>query len=196
MNKKVARLVSLLGHPFLTIPLYTLIITFNIYDIRKALFVSAIILVGFFVPLIVWNLVRTKKGIYTNFDVSNQQQRNSMYLFALPLLAGVLIIFHFTNQETALQTNILFGIILLFTSYIVNFFIKCSGHMSLTIFLSFIILPVNFIAAICLLVCAIVIGWSRLELKRHTFTEVMAGMFLGLITGLTMLYCQGYIKLV
>jgi membrane-associated phospholipid phosphatase len=196
MNKKIARLASLLGHPFLTIPLYTIIITFNIYDIRKALFVSAIVLIGFFVPLIVWNLVRTKKGIYTNFDVSNQQQRKSMYVFALPLLSGVLVVFYFTHQAPALLINILFGVILLLASYLVNFYIKCSGHMSLTIFLSFIILPVNFIAAICLLLCAIVIGWSRLELKRHTFAEVMTGMFLGLITGLTMLYCQGYFKLV
>jgi membrane-associated phospholipid phosphatase len=117
-----------------------------------------------------------------------------MYLFAVPALLLVLAVFYFTNQSHNLILVILFSLILLIVSFAVNFYIKCSGHASMTIFLSFLVLPVNFTAAILMLFCAIAIGWSRLELKRHTFAEVITGIFLGLAVGLPMLFFQGYFK--
>lgn len=194
MTQKIARVISILGHPFLTIPLYTLIITFSLMEVQKALFISLTIIGGFFIPISLWNFVKTRKGIYTNFDVSDQKQRNSMYLFAIPALLIVLAVFYFTNQSHNLILVILFALILLISSYVVNFSVKCSGHTSLTIFLSFLVLPVSFTAAMIMLVCAVAIGWSRLALKRHTFTEVVAGMILGLMVGTSMLYFQGYFE--
>jgi membrane-associated phospholipid phosphatase len=192
MIQKLAKYVSILGHPFLTIPIYTLAINFSIYEIKKAFLISFTIVGCFFIPVILWNYINTKRGKYTNFDVSDQKQRNSMYVFALPLLTAVLFIFYLTHQSHALILTILFAVILLVISYLVNFAIKCSGHISLTIFLSFIILPKNLTAAFILLFCALIIGWSRIALKRHTFIEVLTGMIIGLITGLSMLYFQGY----
>ncbi len=174
--------------------MYTLIITFSLMEVRKAIFISLTIIGGFFIPISLWNFIKTRKGSYTNFDVSDQKQRNSMYLFAIPALLLVLAVFYFTRQSHNLILVIVFALILLTLSYAVNFFIKCSGHASMTIFLSFLVLPVSFTSAIIMLVCAIAIGWSRLELKRHTFAEVITGIFLGLAIGFPMLFFQGYFK--
>lgn len=189
---KIAKFVSIIGHPLITIPVYILIITFNVLSFRKAAFVSFMIVGCFFVPLIIWNYFKTRKGEYSNFDVSVRKQRYSMYQFAIPLLALVLGIFYFSGQSEALLLNVLFALILLLVSYLVNFYIKCSGHVSLTIYLSFLIVPVNFTAAIILLVFTLAIGWSRIALKRHTLSEVVTGLFLGLLTGFSMLYFLGY----
>lgn len=192
MIQKVAKVISILGHPFLTIPIYTLAITFSVYDIKDALFISFIIVGCFFVPVILWNYINTKRGKYTNFDVSDQKERNSLYVFVIPILTAVLFIFYLTHQSGSLILNIFFGLILTVVSYLINFKIKCSGHISLTIFLSFIVLPKNLTAAFILLICAFIIGWSRIALKRHTFIEVLTGMIIGLVVGLFMLYFQGY----
>lgn len=192
MIQKVAKVISILGHPFLTIPIYTLAITFSVCEIKDALFISFIIVGCFFVPVILWNFINTKRGKYTNFDVSDQKERGSMYVFVIPILTAVLFIFYLSHQSSSLILTILFALILTVVSYLINFKIKCSGHISLTIFLSFIVLPKNLTAAFILLICALIIGWSRIALKRHTFIEVLAGMIIGLIIGLSMLYFQGY----
>lgn len=192
--KKIAKFISIIGHPFLTIPLYTLIITFSVYNFKRAAFISGMILGCFFLPIAIWNYVRTKRGVYTNFDVSVQKQRNSMYLFAIPILAVVLVVFYFTGQTRGLLICILFSLILLTLSYLINFVVKCSGHVSLTVFLACMVLPVNFPAAIILIFCTLIIGWSRIILKRHTLTEVITGFFLGAICSFGMLYFQGYFK--
>lgn len=188
---KIARFISLLGHPFLTIPLYTILISFSAYESKKAFFIAATIIGIFFIPLSIWNFVRTRKGDYSNFDVSDQRQRTSMYLFALPLLAVVQLVFFLTSQAKSLQLCILFSLILLVISYLVNFKVKCSGHMSMTIFLAFIVFPGNTVAAWILLGLAVIIGWSRIILKRHTLTEVITGMIIGTVVGLCMNYFQG-----
>lgn len=192
MIQKVAKVISILGHPFLTIPIYTLAITFSVCEIKDALFISFIIVGCFFVPVILWNFINTKRGKYTNFDVSDQKERGSMYVFVIPILTAVLFIFYLSHQSNSLILTILFALILTVVSYLINFKIKCSGHISLTIFLSFIVLPKNLNAAFILLICALIIGWSRIALKRHTFIEVLAGMIIGLVIGLSMLYFQGY----
>lgn len=194
MRQKIAKIISVLGHPLLTIPVYTIIITFSVYDYSKAFFVSFIIVGCIFLPITFWNYFQTKRGRYTNFDVSVQKDRDSMYLFAIPVLTLALIIFYFTHQSNALILNILFALILLVASYLVNFFIKCSGHVSLTIFLSFMLMPVNFVASIFILFCSILIGWSRVVLKRHTIKEAIIGMFLGLIVGISMLYFLNFFR--
>ena len=192
MIQKVAKVISILGHPFLTIPIYTLAITFGICEIKDAIFISFMVVGCFFVPVILWNYINTKRGKYTNFDVSNQKERNSLYVFAIHILTAILFVFYLSHQSNSIILNILFALILTVVSYLVNFKIKCSGHISLTIFLSFIVLPKNLTAAYILLVCALIIGWSRIVLKRHTFIEVLTGMIIGLVVGLSMLYFQGY----
>jgi membrane-associated phospholipid phosphatase len=192
--QRIAKIISILGHPFLTIPLYTLIVTFSVYSFKQAAFISGLIVGCFFIPITIWNYVRTKRGVYTNFDVSDQKQRNSMYVFAIPFLGVVLIVFYFTGQSRGFLICILFSLILLILSYVINFVIKCSGHVSLTIFLACMVLPISIPAAIILIICTLIIGWSRVVLNRHTLAEVFTGFLLGAICSFGMLYFQGYFK--
>ncbi len=187
MRQKTARCISIIGHPFLTIPAFIFIVLFVTENFLKALLLSVLIVGCVIIPTSIRNYIKTKKGEYTNFDVSVKTQRNSMYLFAFPPFCVLTFILFATGQSKSLCMGVLFGLILLIISYVVNFFIKCSAHVSLTIFLAFLIIPINFIIGIIVLLFSGLMGWSRIELKRHTIKEVFAGAVIGLLIGITML---------
>lgn len=188
MKTKIASFISIIGHPFLTLPVSAVIVFFTFETFQKALLHSAIIVVGFFVPLAIKMHLSVKKGTYTNFDVSNKTQRQSWYIFAILLLLAVTVVLFVTNQPRNLCLSVLFALLLLTISKIMNYFIKSSLHVSFTIFLAFLIIPINLVIGLCFLAFTVLIAWSRLTLKRHSLKEIIAGAIIGLTIGISSLY--------
>ncbi|MEO7992239.1 MAG: phosphatase PAP2 family protein [Chryseolinea sp.] len=187
MTIKLAKYISVLGHPLLTIPLVLIVALFNFEEPKRALFISLLIVGGIFIPLTIKMYNGTKDGTYTNFDISEKSQRQSWYFFALALLAIVTIVLFVTNQSRVLCLSMLFAFILLLTSQLMNYYIKSSLHVSLNVFLAFSILPMSLVTGIVLFVFVILISWSRLALKRHTLKEILAGAFIGFAVGILLL---------
>jgi len=195
MKQKIAKYISIFGHPFITLSVFILIVMFTFEEFHKALLVSFLIVGCVIIPNTIRNYMKTKNGEYTNFDVSVRKQRNSLYIFAILLLSLMTAVLFSTGQSKNLCLGVFFGLILLIVSYLVNFFIKCSGHVSLTIYLAFLIIPLNLSLGIIVLSFSSLIGWSRIELKRHTIKEIFTGAIIGLIIGVVMLITEGFIKL-
>lgn len=190
MKRKLAKYISIIGHPFITISVFVIIVLFTSEEFNKALLISFLIVGCIIFPVAMWNYLKTKNGEYTNFDVSVRTQRYSMYLFmAVPLLTITVVLFY-TNQPKGICYRVLFGLVLLLISFIVNLYIKCSGHVSLTIYLSFLVIPLNVIIGIIILLLSGLIGWSRVELKKHTVKEVFTGAVIGFTVGFLMLITE------
>ena len=151
MKQKLAKYISIIGHPFITISVFVIIVLFATEKLNNALFVSFLIVGCIIFPVTIRNYLKTKNGEYSNFDVSVRTQRYSMYLFMMLPMIAITIVLFFTKQPKGLCYGVLFGLVLLLISFIVNFFIKCSGHVSLTIYLSFLIIPLNAITGIFIL---------------------------------------------
>jgi len=191
MKKKMARLISVVGHPLLTIPLYVIIILFSNEGFRKAIFLSSLIIGCVFIPLIIRLYLKTTNGTYTNFDVSDRKQRKSVFVFIIPILCIVTFIVFKTGQSTSLFLSLLMATILLLISQLANLYVKSSMHVALNIYLSFLVMTVNFKIGIVLLLFTGLIGWSRIVLGRHTLKEVMVGDMIGLTVGLVMIHLEG-----
>jgi membrane-associated phospholipid phosphatase len=184
MTTKIAKYVSVIGHPLVTIPVFVISVLFYLQDFKSALSTSILIVFGIIVPLTIKMYRGKKKGVYTNFDVSDQEERKSWYFFAIVLLSFTVIILFATNQSHAVRVGFLLSVLLLFSSQVVNYYIKCSLHVSFNTFLSFLILPVNMYVATLLFLFVVVIAWSRVYLRRHTIKEVTTGALLGTVFGL------------
>jgi hypothetical protein len=130
--------------------------------------------------------IKSNNGTYTNFDVSDKTQRKSLFLFAIPLLTFVTVVLFVTDQSKNLCISILFALILMIVPQVVNYFIKSSLHASLNIYLSALIFTINYKVGIAVLLFTGLISWSRVRLGRHTVKEVMLGLLIGVIIGLTM----------
>jgi len=192
MKQTIAKCISFFGHPLLTIPLFVTITMFATEDIGRAALVTFLIVGCIFVPLIAWLYIKSKNGTTTNFDVSDRKQRKSVFVFILPVLMLVTIILYYTGQSRTVCLSVFFGLVITFVSQLVNLRIKSSLHVSMTIYLAFLIIPLNYIAGIVVLLLSVLIGWSRIVLARHTLKEVLWGGGIGLTVGLIMFFAEQY----
>lgn len=191
--KKLANFVSVIGNPLYTIPVFVLIVMFGKEDFSKAVLISFLIVGCIFIPVILWMFIKSKNGTYSNFDVSDKHERKSLFWFAFPFILIITVVMFVTNQPGIISVSMLFALILVVTSQIINFFIKSSLHVSLHIFLSALIFTVNYKIGIAVLLFTGLLIWSRLKLERHTVKEVLTGLAIGSIISLIMLKTEGYL---
>lgn len=193
--KRIANLLSIIGHPLLTIPLFILIVLFGSEGFPKAVLNSSLIIGCVFIPLILWMYLKSKNGSYTNFDVSDRTQRKSLFRFAIPLLSVVTIILFTTHQSKNLCMSVLFALILLIVSQVINLFVKSSLHVSFNSYLASLIFTVNYKIGIVALLFTGLLMWSRVKLGRHTLKEVLFGLVVGIVISFTLLIFVGYIQI-
>ncbi len=184
MKQKIANFISIIGHPLLTIPVFVVIGMLGSDDIENAVFISFLIIGCVFIPLGVLLYLKSKNGTYTNFDVSDRIQRKSLFFYIVPLLIIVTFVLFITGQNSNLCISVLLATVLVIVSQIVNLFIKSSLHVSLNIYLSFMLMMLNFNAGVALLLFTVLLGWSRIILRRHTLKEVLYGGCIGLTIGI------------
>ncbi|XWW45751.1 hypothetical protein JYG30_24040 [Fibrella sp. USSR17] len=188
LSNTLARYISVASHPLLTLPVCSLAILFRYEPIANAS-VLALLLVGcLVVPLAVSMYRKQAKGVHTNFDVSDQRQRQTWYYLVVSLLVGVTALVYLTNQSFIVRLSFLLATLLLITSQFVNQFIKSSLHVSLNTFLAFLLLLVDVKIGMLWLTFLPLIGWSRRQLNRHTLPEIITGGVIGLTFGYLLFY--------
>lgn len=191
---KIAKAISFIGHPLLTIPLFVAVMMFAFEDFEKALLNSALIIGCIFLPLFLRMYIKSRNGTYTNFDVSDRIQRKTLFTFIIPLMIVVTFILFKTSPASNLSLSVLFGTILVIISQIINLFIKSSLHVSLNIYLSALVMTADLRIGIAVFLFSGLIAWSRIALGRHTWKEVVFGSCIGLIISTTMLYAEGFLN--
>lgn len=138
MKIKLARVISIIGHPLLTISVLVLFLTHQLLTPHQANWISGIIIFGVTMPITLYNLVKMRLGKFANFDVSNQKERKSFYPFAIGLMLALTIYFYFTEGKTSLVLSCLCFLGMLVFFGILNFRIKASLHAGINFYIAFI----------------------------------------------------------
>lgn len=180
---RMAKALSILGHPLLTISLFALYITFQQLPTRNASIISALLLGGVVIPISWYNYRKVKHGRYTNFDVSDQRQRAQFYPVLIGLISLMTGLLFATHQPRPFCYGTACALLLVVSSYGVNRYIKASLHTSLSFFLTWAIYSINQPLGLMMGVFSILIGASRLVLERHTLLEILVGALIGLVAG-------------
>ncbi len=180
---KASLAISTIGNPLITFSVFVLFITLKTMDGMSAALLSLLVIGCVTIPISINNYVKTKNGKYTNYDVSDREQRQGFYHFLLLLIGGVTGILYLTNQPAAFRHGSLVFLVMVIVSYVINYRLKVSMHTSISVYLGITLLLVNFNAGLAMLVFAVLIGLSRLVLKRHSVAEVVAGLAVGFVFG-------------
>lgn len=185
-KRKMAMTISVISHPLLTTSLLTLLI---IYFKLLKLDISSFYIFVFMniVPTLVWLFVKTKNGSYTNFDVSDQKQRGSLYIFMLSMLFTSVLVMFLMNELNVFMIGLLIGTFMMFTAFITNHFIKVSLHVLINTYMAVCLLLISNLGFLLLLLFTIVVAWSRVSLERHTKKEVTLGFIMGAVFGVLFL---------
>lgn len=145
------------------------------------------------IPVSAWIYWNVRKGNYTNMDVSNRKQRKSLYFFiALSLLVFIGYDYYFNENVDLIVTFLLILLVLLQLS---NYYIKSSMHTAFNFFVAALFFALNPLLGAAWLIIAILVGVTRIILKRHTVSEVISGASIAILVSFIYLYThiQGHL---
>lgn len=178
-----ARSISATGHPLLIGIIYVIFISFSRLPSSTALLITGLMIGIVILPIIVHNLVKLRNGTYSNFDVSNQQQRKGFYPFAISLFALVLTFFYFFSLPKEILIHTFLFLLLLISMAIFNFKIKASLHSAVAFHIAMKIFDFGVFPGILMLLLAIMVAWSRWVLNKHAVNELILGAAMGIAFG-------------
>ena len=174
---RIARILSVALHPFVVAPVTVALTTRNW---RWAAILAAVMIL----PLTALLVRRTRRGQWTDFDVSRREQRPALYYAAIPLLAiTFLVLWQMGASPGFLRSFIAVGF-LFAAGLIGNRFLKISLHMMIGAFCAVVLArlyPASLFLTSPLLAS---LAWSRWRLERHTPAEITVGLLLGAAAGM------------
>ena len=169
----LSKVISNFFNPLVSLVIYFFYYSYKNYSWEEASKKFLPILLLLIIPIAIWIYRNVKKGNYTNMDVSNRKQRHSLYIFIIIATIIFLSVDYFLHKE--IDWTVLMLCILLILMQISNFFIKSSMHTSLNIYVSALFFTIEPIIGIFWFLLSILIGITRVILKRHTPKEVLSG---------------------
>ena len=180
--RRLAGAVSFLGHPLLTAPVFAGVLAWRRLPPEQAGWVLGSVLLLVVLPISLWNLRQTRRGAYTNFDVSERGQRRSFYPLLLALLGLATAALFWQRPAGPFRFGMLAVWAMLLACYGLNFWLKVSLHAAMSFFLAG---AVGYLfpgwGGLALALAALVAA-SRWVLGRHAPAELLAGAALGTAT--------------
>jgi membrane-associated phospholipid phosphatase len=189
---QTARYVSALLSPFVvSLPAVFLVALYHAPDQVAALAYTCLSLFFLSIGPMLYILVGVRLGKFSDVDVSRRSQRTGPFLFGIISSTIGLILLALIQGPKNLQTVMLMIIVSGSLMMMITFWWKISIHASsvagaittLTLLYGMIVLP-----AFSLVV---LVGWSRVALRRHTVTQVIAGSLVGIVTSSIILMIRG-----
>jgi hypothetical protein len=184
--KTLARIISFLTNPLLVLfPLPFLLIYSSGYGhliaLKWTLFsIIFLFIAGLFV------LYEVKQKVFSDMDVSKREQRKLLFS-VIALIAAIYLFFLYILSAPQILFITVWGVMIgiLFAS-LINTKIKVSLHVGvITAVLLTLSQLYNLPYAIFLIIP--LVGWSRIEIRRHSLAEVITGLIFG-ITLTTFMY--------
>lgn len=182
MSKKVfAEIVSSVFHPVIFFIIMPFFIVYRHTQNSESALKWEIFSLAFVIIAIVVMFVGRIKGYFSDFDLTKRAERYKFYTILLFFAVVYIVIAFYLRGMFFPMSLIALGIAIgigVFDFF--NKFIKASDHAAVScgfvITIGLLYGPTTFILLFWIvpLVC-----WSRLILKRHTFSELLAGSILG-----------------
>lgn len=169
----LSKIISNFFNPFVSLLIYFWYYSSKNYNTSEAWERFLPIILILVLPVVAWIIWNVRTGRYTNMDVSNRKQRNSLYVIIL-VLSVIYLLYEYYFQDI-FDVSIFMLTVLLALMQISNFYIKSSMHTALNIYVAALFFKLNPYIGLLWLLLSIIIGITRIILKRHSIAEVIAG---------------------
>ncbi|NIF06012.1 ABC transporter permease [Chryseobacterium sp. Tr-659] len=185
---KISKVISDFFNPLVSLVIFFVFMSIRTYSLQDSLLYFLPILLMIIIPVIIWLVWNVKTGRYTNMDVSNRVQRKTLYIF-IAVCVIVYLAFNYIRNGY-IDLVMLFILILLFALQVSNLFIKSSMHTAFNIFVAALFFTLDWKMGLAWLGIAILVGVTRIILKRHTVKEVFMGAGIAFMVSFIYLYCN------
>ncbi len=176
MPQRLARLISILGHPLLTLPLAALAVVAarDPNNLRSAAIGFALVALG--VMGASWRQVKRKRWVHV--DASRPEERtglNRALLLLLSVLAGLAML----RGMRELALGLALSASLIVAALALSRWCKLSLHVAFSVYAAGLLWSLSTFAACAAFAFAAAIAWSRLTLAMHQPRDVAIGAAFG-----------------
>ena len=191
-RERIARHVSnILAPATISLPFILLVAFYQTQDKLSALVFACITLFFLSVGPLLYIIIGVRLGILSDIDVSRRSQRVGPFIFGIISATIGWIILSLTDAPRNLQTVMIITVFSGIIMMVITLWWKISMHASslggvatvLTVLYGAVMLP--------LFVLLIFVSWSRVVLRRHTVSQVIAGSLAGIVLSLVILKLRG-----
>jgi hypothetical protein len=182
--KTVARTISIVLHPFVTIVIMVVVIGLLRGSLTSMVSAVAALATIAILPVAVLILYKVVTGEWTTVDASRRPDRPALYAVSIAAALGLILYMTINRGRSVFMPGAVGTLGLLLFAWIVNRWVKLSLHMALAAMATTVLIASRSAAGWVLLALLPALAWSRLELKRHTPKELLVGAILGTLTGL------------
>jgi len=180
----VARWVSILAHPFVMV---TLLVAVPAMRQPRGHAAESIVLAAVvIVPVAVLMVRQVRRGQWSNVDASRPSERPLLFVVALAALTSALAWVFARDPTSYLVRGLLVMAAFLLLSAILTRWIKLSLHVAFVALTATALRLLRSWVGVALIPIVPVMVWSRLALARHHVHEVVAGLVLGVLTGVAL----------
>ena len=189
---RIARHVSnILAPATISLPFILLVAFYQAQNQLTAFIYACITLFFLSVGPLLYILICVRLGKLSDIDVSRRSQRAGPFLFGIVSVMIGWLVLALTNGPRNLQTVLIIAVFSGIIMMVITFWWKISMHASslggaatmLTVLYGAVMLP--------LFVLLVLVSWSRVALRRHTVTQVIAGSLAGIVLSLVILKLRG-----
>lgn len=180
---RMARAVSILGHPLLLTPIAGTAAWFagggagtEARGIASAALLAAALVMGY-------SYQRVRSGAWSHVDASEPGERRNLNrillaMFAAAAFAGVLL-----GWPLPVSLGLWLGAAMVAAALLAARWCKPSLHVAFAVFSAALLLAVSPLAAAAGLLLTLVIAWSRWYLRRHVAADLWCGTIIGAAAG-------------
>jgi membrane-associated phospholipid phosphatase len=191
---KAAQIVSVIGHPFVLLPLTVVIAALHNASPARAFTTGAITVLATVFPLLFIIRRQVKAGKWSDHDVSERSERGNFYTILIAVVALACVIFWFLDFPLALLLGMIISLFLLVAAMIINRRSKISLHLIFASYCAVSLTAVGFWTGACFILLAVAVAFSRVILRRHTTAQVVSGALLGASAGIFLLKIIPFIE--
>lgn len=185
---RLARGVSIVGHPFVTATVLVLASGLRRAGAGEAWSAAFAVVAIAMVPVAILMLRQVRRGAWSDVDASDRRERPVLYLVGLTSLAALLAYLLLRDPASFLVRGALGTVGLLLAAGVATLWVKTSLHTAFAAMAATLLVALDSPAGWPMTVAVPAIAWSRLHLRRHRAVEVVLGGIVGLAAGLAVRY--------
>lgn len=182
---RVARFVSILGHPVLVMPLAALLAS-RAAGNRASIGILTVLGILLFGGVVLgYAAMQVRRGRWQHVDASGHDERRSLNAFLLGLFSTAASLAWFWAGTSPLFLTMALSATIILFALLISPWCKLSLHVAFVVFAAFI--PGTVAAGLCIGTLGAWVAWSRLKLGRHTPLDLVAGLLAGAVAGIVLL---------
>ena len=180
-KEQIAKWISIGGHPFVFLPIVSLVVGAIYFGPFESVMGLLTVILFCLLPASLYIARKVKIGEWSDLDVSARKDRPHLFLIGFAFLLLTVLMLTVTGQPIVYARGCLAAIILILGGWFLNRWLKPSMHAAFAMLTACSLWPLSAWLSLTAILFAVAVGWSRVQLRRHTWMEVGVGLVLGML---------------